>query len=264
MQITDYPTVYSALDISVPHMMPTAFRAVSTARRLGGSDGRMPGNPRATSALLVARSAGVTPGTSRVAVRVAGRSAAKASGTTRSILDGCNVVDGTTTPIVMSPSSRRYLGGVRTRGDAVAPVTTGGPRAGGEGVPARGRRRPRVSARSVTSSSCAWRAPSPYRVVVVEPGHQFQLRTAVPLGRRGFLEVSVVTSSSCALPFLPGRRGFSDVAAVTGYRCAAVRLRARVCAAVTRSSCASRTFLREPPGDGPEGLHASPPLRVVR
>jgi hypothetical protein len=85
----------------------------------------------------------------------------------------------------------------------VAPVTTGGPRAGGEGVPARGRRRPRVSARSVTSSSCAWRAPSPYRVVVVEPGHQFQLRTAVPLGRRGFLEVSVVTSSSCALPFLP-------------------------------------------------------------
>src|SRR6476469_6126827 len=68
MQITDYPTVYSALDISVPHMMPTAFRAVSTARRLGGSDGRIPGNPRATSALLVARSAAVTPGTSRVAV----------------------------------------------------------------------------------------------------------------------------------------------------------------------------------------------------
>ena len=53
-------------------------------------------------------------------------------------------------------------------------------------VPARGRRRPRVPARSVTSSSCAWRAPSPCRVVVVEPGHQFQLRTAVPLGRRGF------------------------------------------------------------------------------
>src|SRR4026208_1734109 len=68
MQITDYPAVYSALDISVPHMMPTLFRAVSTARRLGGSDGRMPGNPRATSALLVARSAGVTPGTPRVAV----------------------------------------------------------------------------------------------------------------------------------------------------------------------------------------------------
>jgi hypothetical protein len=147
---------------------------------------------------------------------VAGRSAAKASGTTRSILDGCNVVDGTTTPIVMSPSSRRYLGGVRTRGDVVARVTRGAaPARAAKGVPARGRRRPRVSARSVTSSSCAWRAPSPYRVVVVEPGHQFQLRTAVPLGRRGFLEVSVVTSSSCALPFLPGRRGFSDVAAVT-------------------------------------------------
>ena len=45
MQITDYPSVISALDISVPHMMPTAFRAVPTARRLGGSDGRMPGNP---------------------------------------------------------------------------------------------------------------------------------------------------------------------------------------------------------------------------
>ena len=79
-------------------------------------------------------------------------------------------------------------------------------------------------------------------------GHQFQLRMArsFPLSGRcrragspvpvthcrssrsqGFLEVSVVTSSSCALPFLPGRRGFSDVVAVTGSRCAAVRLRAR-------------------------------------
>ena len=105
-------------------------------------------------------------------------------------------------------------------------------------------------------------------------GHQFQLRMArsFPLSGRcrragspvpvahcrssrsqGFLEVSVVTSSSCALPFLPGRRGISDVAAVTGSRCAAVRLRARVCAAVTRSSCASRTSFWEPPGDGPEG-----------
>ncbi len=96
-------------------------------------------------------------------------------------------------------------------------------------------------------------------------GHQFQLRMArsFPLSGRcrragspvpvahcrssrsqGFLEVSVVTSSSCALPFLPGRRGISDVAAATGSRCAAVRLRARVCAAVTRSSCASRTSFR--------------------
>jgi hypothetical protein len=93
-------------------------------------------------------------------------------------------------------------------------------------VPAQGGSPP-VSARSVTSSSCAWRSPPPCRVVVVVPGHQFQLRTAAPLGLRGFSRCAVVTSSSCALPFLPGRRGFSDVVAVTGSRCAAVRLRAR-------------------------------------
>jgi hypothetical protein len=77
-------------------------------------------------------------------------------------------------------------------------------------------------------------------------GHQFQLRMAhsspyrgrcrrvgspVPVTHcrssrsQGLLEVSVVTSSSCALPFLPSRRGISDVAAVAGSRCAAVRLR---------------------------------------
>jgi hypothetical protein len=115
-------------------------------------------------------------------------------------------------------------------------------------------------------------------------GHQFQLRMArssplsgrcrragspVPVAHccssrsQGFLEVSVVTSSSCALPFLPGRRGFSDVAAVTGSRRAAVRLR-------TGLRGGHQVQLRiaylppGPPGDEPEALHASPPLQWVR
>jgi hypothetical protein len=129
-------------------------------------------------------------------------------------------------------------------------------------VPAQGGSPP-VSARSVTSSSCAWRSPPPCRVVVVVPGHQFQLRTAVPLGLRGFSRCpsSPVPVAHCRSFLLQGLSGHG---------------RSHGFPLCTRSSsraglrCGHQVQLRiayllwEPPGDGREGLHGSPPLRVGR
>ena len=92
-----------------------------------------------------------------------------------------NDADRDVTVIPVIPGRRPHQGRCRGAGHHRT-----GRRRGRRRAPARGRRRPRAPARSVTSSSCAWRTPPLIGVVVVESGHQFQLRTAVPLGRRGF------------------------------------------------------------------------------
>jgi hypothetical protein len=141
MQITDYLTIYSALDISVPHIMPTAFRAVSTARRLGGSDGRIqptPVQPRpysspAVSALLPARRASPSGGP-----------AVRDKGVTYYSVDlgrvqrrgRDNDADRDVTVIPVIPGRRAH------QGRAVAPVTTGRARPAVEGS-GPGRCRPR-------------------------------------------------------------------------------------------------------------------------
>ena len=167
---------------------------------------------RQPSCNLVARSAGVTPGTSP-----SGGREVRSEGVRYYSVDlgrvqrggRDNDADRDVTVIPVIPGRRPHQG--RCRG------------AGHHGRPPRGRRR----------------GPGPGTASppgVGTLGHQFQLRMArsFPLSGRcrragspvpvahcrssrsqGFLEVSVVTSSSCALPFLPGRRGFSDVAAVT-------------------------------------------------
>jgi hypothetical protein len=216
---------------------------------------------RQPSCNLVARSAGVTPGTSP-----SGGREVRSEGVRYYSVDlgrvqrggRDNDADRDVTVIPVIPGRRPHQG--RCRG------------AGHHGRPPRGRRRgpgpgtaspPGVGtlghqfqlrmARSFPLSGRCRRAGSPVPVAHCRSSrsqgvsrgvrrHQFQLRTAVPSGSQGVFG-----------------RGRSH-----GYRCAAVRLRARVCAAVTRSSGASRTFLWVPPGDGPEGLYASPPLRVVR
>jgi hypothetical protein len=183
MQITCYLTFYLALDISVPHMMPTAFRAVSTARRLGGSDGRMPGNPRATSALLVARSAGVTPGTSCVAVGWPGglrqrRHVLLGRSWTDATCGRDNDADRDVTVIPVIPERRSHQ--ERCRG-------AGHHRAG----------RPRRARPGGGVAPGCRHARSP---VPVAHG------ALLPLV--GSLSSNEVTSSSCALPFLPGCRAF--------------------------------------------------------
>lgn len=98
-----------------------------------------------------------------------------------------------------------------------------------------------LSSSRVTSSSCARPFLSVAGASRGVRRHQFQSRTAVPSGSQG--------------PF--GR------AAVTGSRCAAVRL-ARGERGGHQVQLRIAYLLWEPPGDGPEGPHASPPLRVVR
>jgi hypothetical protein len=129
-------------------------------------------------------------------------------------------------------------------------------------VPAQGGSPP-VSARSVTSSSCAWRSPPPCRVVVVVPGHQFQLRTAVPLGLRGFSRCpsSPVPVAHCRSFRVAGAfRTLSQSRVPVVLPCAFARGERGGHQVQLRIAY----LLWEPPGDGPEGPHASPPLRVVR
>ena len=208
--------------------------------------------PRATSALLVARSAGVTPGTSRVARRAAGRLGD--GGVTYYSVDlgrvqhggRDNDADRDATVIPVIPERRPHQGAISWRAVTTAPGRLG---TGGGPVPARGRRRPRVP---------AWL------------GHQFQLRMALsfPLSGRcrragspvpvahcrssrsqGFLEVSVVTSSSCASAVPSGSEGHFGRGRSHGFPlCGRAPPRARFARRVTRSSCASRTSFREPPG----------------
>src|SRR5690349_17914863 len=65
MHITDYPTVMSALNFSVPRVTRTAFRTGSTACRVEASDRRTHGGPPATWSGLVAPVPDVTNGRSR-------------------------------------------------------------------------------------------------------------------------------------------------------------------------------------------------------
>lgn len=94
-------------------------------------------------------------------------------------------------------------------------------------------------------------------------GHQFQLRMDALLPLVGSLSSSRVTSSSCALPFLPVAGAFrtwpqSRVPAVHPLASHAGLRRGQ------QVQLRMAYLLWEPPGDGPEGLHGSPPLRVVR
>lgn len=139
MQITDYPTAYSVLDFSVPRMMRTVFRAVSTARRFGGSDGRMPGTPvqprpcssPAAPALLPARHASPS-GVRELRDKGVTYYSVDLGRVQRGGRDDDADRDVTVIPVI--------LGSVRTRGDAMAPVMTcagsawpGRPNAGGRG-----------------------------------------------------------------------------------------------------------------------------------
>ena len=190
MQITDYPKVISPLDFSVPGVTPTASRTGSTACRVGAPDRRTHGGPRATWTGLVASVSGVTNGRSRAACgsvrrpwnavvahcrtdpgRCGGR--ARGGGTDR---------DGTVITLKrQSRHPRASTGGMS--GNLLVDRRS----CSGSGT----RRRPgTTSAPAAGTRRC----------------HQFQLRTmrSLPVVGSGPVRSSKrVTSSSCALPFLP-------------------------------------------------------------
>ena len=201
MQITDYLTGYSALDISVPHMMRTAFRAVSTARRLGGFRWAHARQPRATSALLVARS--VRRYSRHVARRRRVGREVRDKGVTYYSVDlgrvqrggRDNDADRDVTVIPVIPGRRPHQGRCRGAGHhRPGPARAAkGPAGDGvaPGVGTLGHQFQLRMARSSSLSGRCRRAGSPVPVahcrssrsqgfLEVSVGHQFQLRTAVP------------------------------------------------------------------------------------
>ena len=193
MQITDYPAVYSALDISVSthdaHRISCRSRPLVAPEVPIGACQATRVQPRP---LLVARSVRRYSRQRRASARrVAGRS--RRRGVTcysRRSWTGCNAVDGT------GDADRD---GTVIAGDtwkASAPGAMPWRRSPPAGRRPEATRRPRpaspaVPARSVTSSSCAWRTPSPCRSVV-SPRHgpvtSSSCARAVPLGSQGFLD----------------------------------------------------------------------------
>ena len=248
MQITDYPRVYFG---------PRHFCSTHDAHRISCCSNRS--SPRglpigARQATLVQPRPDSSPGVRRYSRQVARRRSGGREVRDKGVTyfsgrswTGCNVVrrdneaDRDVTVIAVIPVKASHQG--RCRG-------AGHHRVGRRRrAPARDGVAPGCRHRSVTSSSCAWRVPSALsgrcrssRVTSSSCALPFLSVAGVSRG------VASVTSSSCALPLLPGRRGFPDVAAVTGSRCArACAFAGGLCAAVTRSSCASRTSFAEPP-----------------
>ena len=249
MHITDYPTVISALDFSVPCMTRTAFPAGSTACRVGASDRRTDGGLPATWTGLVAPVPDVTNGRSRAECGSVRRPWNTVDAHCRVDPERCgrrargDGADCDGTVITLKRQSRHPQG--------LGPTTYPGTcwstsvRPSGSGT----RRRPgTTSAPAVGARRC----------------HQFQLRTMrsflssgpVRSGRRsgspvpvahcgsfrskGLFAASGLTSSSCALPFLPVAGRFA-ASAFPGSGCAPRRPSARWgrWVAVTSSSCAS-------------------------
>ena len=193
MQITDYATVISVLDFSVPSVTRTAFRTGSTACRVGAPDQRTHGGPRATWTGLVASVSGVTNGRSRAACgsvrrpwnavvahcrtdpgRCGGR--ARGGGTDR---------DGTVITLKRQSRHPRVSHRRHVREPAGRPpfvLRFGNEAPAGDDV-GPGRRHSPLSPVPVAHDAlltCRRVRSGP----VVEAGHQFQLRTAVPSARR--------------------------------------------------------------------------------
>ena len=211
MQITDYPKVISPLDFSVPGVTPTAFRTGSTACRVGAPDRRTHGGPRATWTGLVASVSGVTNGRSRAACGSVRRP-------WNAVVAHCRTDPGR--------YGRRARGGGTDRDGTVITLK-------------RQSRHPQISAGDVSGNLLVDRRSCSRFGMRRRPGttsapavgarrcHQFQLRTMrsflssgpVRSGRRsgspvpvahcgsfrskGLFAASGLTSSSCALPFLP-------------------------------------------------------------
>jgi len=249
MQITDYATVISVLDFSVPSVTRTAFRTGSTACRVGAPDQRTHGGPRATWTGLVASVSGVTNGRSRAACgsvrrpwnavvahcrtdpgRCGGR--ARGGGTDR---------DGTVITLKrQSRHPRASTGGMSGNllvdrrscsgsGTRRRPGTTSAPAAGTRrchqfqlrtmrSLPVVGSG-PVRSSKRVTSSSCALPFLPLEGPLRCRRAHQFQLRTAVPSCCGRFV-VSAFTGSGCA-PRRPSARwaGGSGSPVPVAHRC---------------------------------------------
>ena len=159
-----------------------------------------------------------------------------------------NDADRDVTVIAVIPGRRRAPGAMPWRRSPPAgPARAAKGSGSGDGVaPGRRHARSPVPVAHGASSSLSGRCR--------RPGHQFQLRTAVPLGRRDFSRCpsSPVPVAHCR-SFLVA--GLSDVAAVTGPAVLPFAF-ARGSAAVTRSSCASRTSLGTV-GDEPKATRLS-------
>ena len=188
MQITDYPKVISPLDFSVPGVTPTAFRTGSTACRVGAPDRRTHGGPRATWTGLVASVSGVTNGRSRAACGSVRRP-------WNAVVAHCRTDPGR--------YGRRARGGGTDRDGTVITLK-------------RQSRHPQISAGDVSGNLLVDRRACSRFGMRRRPGttsapaagtrrsHQFQLRTVHSFLSSGPVRSSKrVTSSSCALPFLP-------------------------------------------------------------
>ena len=190
MQITDYARVISALDFSVPSVTRTAFRTGSTACRVGAPDRRTHGGPRATWTGLVASVSGVTNGRSRAACGSVRRP-------WNAVVAHCRTDPGR--------CGGRARGGGTDRDGTVITLK-------------RQSRHPRASTGGMSGNLLVDRRSCSGSETRRRPGttsapaagtrrcHQFQLRTmrSLPVVGSGPVRSSKrVTSSSCALPFLP-------------------------------------------------------------
>ena len=249
MQITDYATVISVLDFSVPSVTRTAFRTGSTACRVGAPDRRTHGGPRATWTGLVASVSGVTNGRSRAACGSVRRpwNAVVAHCRTdpgrygRRARGGGTDRDGTVITLKRQSrhprvSHRRHVREPAGRPLYVLRFGNEAP-AGDDVAPAAGTRRchqfqlrtmrslpvvgsgPVRSSKRVTSSSCALPFLPLEGPLRCRRAHQFQLRTAVPSCCGRFV-VSAFTGSGCA-PRRPSARwaGGSGSPVPVAHRC---------------------------------------------
>ena len=248
MQITDYARVISALDFSVPSVTRTAFRTGSTACRVGAPDRRTHGGPRATWTGLVASVSGVTNGRSRAACGSVRRpwNAVVAHCRTdpgrygRRARGGGTDRDGTVITLKRQSRHPRVSHRRHVREPAGRPLYVlrfGNEAPAGDDV-GPGRRHSPLSPVPVAHDAlltCRRVRSGP----VVEAGHQFQLRTAVPSARRAssLSPGSPVPVAHCRSFLLRAIRGVG----VHRFR---LRTAPSVCSmgrwvGITSSSCAS-------------------------